>query len=78
MVKLSIVIPVYNERDTLRALISRVEAVDYEKEIILIDDYSTDGTRDVLKDYEGRENFQVLYHDHNKGNQQLKGWMVDF
>ena len=67
MVKLSIVIPVYNERDTLRALISRVEAVDYEKEIILIDDYSTDGTRDVLKDYEGRENFQVLYHDHNKG-----------
>nr|MCS5621160.1 glycosyltransferase family 2 protein [Nitrospinaceae bacterium] len=67
MVKLSIVIPVYNERDTLRALISRVEAVDYEKEIILIDDCSTDGTRDVLKDYESRENFQVLYHDHNKG-----------
>lgn len=67
MVKLSIVIPVYNERDTLRALISRVEAVDYEKEIILIDDCSTDGTRDILKDYEGRENFQVLYHDHNKG-----------
>ena len=67
MVKLSIVIPIYNERDTLRALISRVEAVDYEKEIILIDDFSTDVTRDVLKEFESRENFQVLYHDHNKG-----------
>ncbi len=67
MLTLSIVIPVYNERDTLRTLVSKVEAVDYEKEIILIDDFSTDGTRDVLKEYEGRENFQVLYHDRNKG-----------
>ncbi len=64
---LSIVIPIYNERDTLRTLISRVEAVDHAKEIILIDDHSTDGTRDVLKEYEDRENFQVLYHDRNKG-----------
>ena len=67
LVKISIVIPIYNERDTLRTLISRVEVVDHEKEIILIDDYSTDGTRDILKDYEGRENFRLLYHEHNKG-----------
>ena len=67
MVKLSIVIPVYNERDTLRTVISKVEAVDYEKEIILIDDYSSDGTRDVLKEYESRDNFRVLYHERNKG-----------
>ena len=67
MTKLSIVIPVYNEHDTLHILISKVEAVDYAKEIILIDDYSTDGTRDVLKKYEGQENIQVLYHEHNKG-----------
>ena len=67
MTKLSIVIPIYNERDTLHILISKVEAVDYTKEIILIDDYSTDGTRDVLKKYEGQENIQVLYHEHNKG-----------
>mgnify|MGYP003960939159 FL=1 len=67
MVKLSIVIPVYNERNTLQTLISKVEAADYTKEIILIDDYSTDGTRDLLKEYEGRENFQVFYHDQNKG-----------
>jgi glycosyltransferase involved in cell wall biosynthesis len=67
LTKLSIVIPIYNERDTLHILISKVEAVDYTKEIILIDDYSTDGTRDVLKKYEGQENIQVLYHEHNKG-----------
>ena len=67
MTKLSIVIPVYNERNTLQTLISKVEAVDYTKEIILIDDYSTDGTRDLLKEYEDRENFQVFYHDQNKG-----------
>jgi glycosyltransferase involved in cell wall biosynthesis len=67
LTKLSIVIPVYNERDTLHILISKVEAVDFAKEIILIDDYSTDGTRNVLKEYEDRENFQVLYHSHNKG-----------
>ncbi len=67
LLTLSIVIPVYNERDTLRTLISKVEDVDYEKEIILIDDFSTDGTRDILKEYEGRKNFQVLYHDRNKG-----------
>ena len=67
MTKLSIVIPIYNERNTLQTLISKVEAVDYTKELILIDDYSTDGTRDLLKEYEGRENFQVFYHDQNKG-----------
>ena len=67
MTKLSIVIPVYNEHNTLQTLISKVEAVDYKKEIILIDDYSTDGTRDLLKEYEGRENFQVFYHNQNKG-----------
>ena len=67
MTKLSIVIPVYNERDTLHILISKVEAVDFTKEIIIIDDFSTDGTQDVLKKYEGQENIQVLYHEHNKG-----------
>ena len=65
--KLSIIIPVYNERDSLKTLVSKVEAVDYEKEIILIDDFSTDGTREVIKEYETKENFQVLYHGRNRG-----------
>ena len=67
MIKLSIVIPVYNERETLETLIAKVNSVDYDKEILLIDDFSSDGTREVLKKYENKENFQVLYHDHNQG-----------
>ena len=46
---------------------AKVNAVDYEKEIILIDDFSTDGTREILKNYEKKENFQVLYHNRNQG-----------
>lgn len=66
--KLSVVIPVYNEKPTLQTLVNRVEAVDYRKEIILVDDCSTDGTRQLLKDqYEGREGFTVLYHERNRG-----------
>ena len=67
MLKLSIVIPIYNERKTLETLIAKVNSVDYDKEILLIDDFSSDGTREVLKRYENKENFQVLYHDHNQG-----------
>ena len=65
--KLSIIIPVYNERETIREVIRRVEAVGQEKEIVLIDDGSTDGTGDLLKEYEGRDGFQVLYHSRNRG-----------
>jgi glycosyltransferase involved in cell wall biosynthesis len=67
LLKLSIVIPIYNERETLETLIAKVNAVDYDKEIILIDDFSTDGTREILKKYENKEGFQVLYHNHNQG-----------
>ena len=65
--KLSVVIPVYNERKTLDELISRVEAVNLEKEIIIVDDASTDGTRDLLKKYEKREKFKVIYQPRNAG-----------
>jgi glycosyltransferase involved in cell wall biosynthesis len=67
LLKLSIVIPIYNERETLEILIAKVNSVDYEKEIILIDDFSTDGTREILKKYENKEGFKVLYHNHNQG-----------
>ena len=67
MLKLSIVIPIYNERETLETLIAQVNAVDYDKEILLVDDFSTDGTREILKKYEKKEGFQVLYHNHNQG-----------
>jgi glycosyltransferase involved in cell wall biosynthesis len=48
--KISVVIPVYNERAAIEPLLARVQAVDIEKEIIVIDDCSTDGTRDFLKE----------------------------
>jgi len=65
--KLSVVIPVYNEKKTLSELICRVEAVKLEKEIIIVDDASTDGTRDLLKKYEEQERFKVIYQSKNAG-----------
>ena len=65
--KLSIVIPVYNEKRTLCEVIRRVKAMDMEKEIIIIDDGSTDGTRNLLKEYEEREGYTVVYQPRNKG-----------
>ena len=65
--KLSVVIPVYNEKKTLSELICRVEAVKLEKEIIIVDDASTDGTRDLLKKYEELERFKVIYQSKNAG-----------
>ncbi|HEV8663311.1 MAG TPA: glycosyltransferase family 2 protein [Candidatus Methylomirabilis sp.] len=47
--KLSVVIPVYNERETIEELLRRVQAVEIEKEIIVVDDGSTDGTREFLR-----------------------------
>jgi len=67
LLKLSIVVPIYNEKKTLETLIAKVNAVDYDKEIILIDDFSTDGTREILSVYENKENFKVLYHNRNQG-----------
>ena len=65
--KLSIVIPVYNEKETLPDIIQRVEATEYEKEIILVDDCSTDGSREILSDYQGRQNCKVIFHETNRG-----------
>ncbi len=64
---LSIVIPAYNERETISETIRRVEAVDRDKEIIIVDDGSTDGTRDLLKKYEELEGFKVIYQPRNGG-----------
>ncbi len=65
--KLSVVIPVYNEKDTLRDIIKRVMSVKWDKEIILIDDCSVDGSRDILKEYENQPNIKVLFHERNQG-----------
>ncbi len=65
--KLSVVIPVYNEKETLLELLERVRATPFDKEIVLVDDCSTDGTRDVLKGIEGDPDLKVFYHEVNQG-----------
>ena len=64
--KLSVIIPVYNEVGTIQEIIERVKQAPFEKEIIVVDDYSTDGTRDLLKEKEGGE-VKVLFHESNQG-----------
>jgi glycosyltransferase involved in cell wall biosynthesis len=62
---LSILIPVYNEVKTVRQTIERVQATPYQKEIIVVDDGSIDGTREELKRLE--QDIKVLFHEKNKG-----------
>lgn len=64
---LSVVIPVYNEERWLPELLRRVEKVPIPKEIILVDDCSTDGTRKQLAALEGREGYRVVYQPKNMG-----------
>ena len=65
--KLSVVIPVYNEETTLRDILQRVRETPFDKEIIMIDDCSQDGTRAILKELEGEEDLKILYHEVNQG-----------
>jgi len=65
--KLSIVIPVYNEASTIEEILRRVEAVPYEKEIIVVDDGSGDGTRQKLSVLHPKPERTILYHDKNRG-----------
>ena len=66
--KISVVIPVYNEIDTIEEILARVDKVAIKKEIIVIDDLSIDGTRERLKKIVAdKENVRVIYHNRNKG-----------
>jgi glycosyltransferase involved in cell wall biosynthesis len=65
--KLSVVIPVYNERRWIAEVVRRVRAVDVPKEIIVVDDCSTDGTRDLLRDMDGQDGVRVVYQPDNRG-----------
>jgi len=64
--KVSIVIPVYNEAKTIHEILERVEALDLDKEIIVVNDSSTDGTAEVLKKYD-RSPYRVAHHAVNQG-----------
>ena len=64
---ISVVIPAYNEANTIREIIRRVQTVDLEKEIIIVDDASTDGTKDILKELTATEGVTVFFHQSNQG-----------
>jgi glycosyltransferase involved in cell wall biosynthesis len=66
---LSVIIPCYNEVETIEGILERVMDVGLANEIIIVDDGSTDGTRDLLKAIEAEEypNVRVVYHEHNQG-----------
>lgn len=65
--KLSIVIPVYNEKSTVAEIVRRVQDAAPAHEIILVDDGSTDGTREVLPTLDGRGSVRVILHQRNQG-----------
>ena len=64
---ISVIIPVYNEITTLDEIVAAVAAVPVEKEIILVDDGSTDGSREKLQQFENQPGIRVLYHEVNQG-----------
>lgn len=67
--KLSVIIPVYNEEKTLSEIIKRIDRVKLEKELIIVDDGSTDRTKEILKQLIalGRTDLKVVFHAENQG-----------
>ena len=66
--RVSVVVPVYNEVATIKEIVARVQAVTLEKDIIIVDDGSTDGTREQLEQIsQSYDNLRVIYHDRNQG-----------
>jgi len=63
----SVVIPVYNERDTITEIVERVRAQRIHHEIIIVDDFSLDGTRDVLLELAREPDVHLLMHGYNRG-----------
>ncbi|MFI5271909.1 MAG: glycosyltransferase family 2 protein [Ktedonobacterales bacterium] len=65
--ELSVIIPVYNERATIAEVVRRVEEQPFDKQIIIVDDCSSDGTREFLREAEWPDNVLIYYHQRNMG-----------
>lgn len=65
--KLSVIIPVYNEVESLETIVKRVQDTKLAHEIVLVDDGSKDGTRDILKQWEGKKGLNIILHEKNQG-----------
>lgn len=63
----SILMPVFNERETIREIVAQVQAVGVHQEIVIVDDCSTDGTRDILIELDRQEDIRVVMHGYNRG-----------
>ncbi len=64
--KLTVIIPAFNEKKTIEILLSQIFEINISKQIIIVDDCSTDGTRNILKKYENKIN-KLIFHDKNLG-----------
>ncbi len=65
--KISVIIPVYNEAKTVEEVIKRVEAINIDKEIIAVDDGSSDGSLDILNDLASEGRIKLIKHNKNSG-----------
>ena len=65
--KLSVIMPVYNEERTIQEIVKRVLEVPLEKELVIVDDCSTDRTSELLKVYANKAEIKVLRHEKNQG-----------
>jgi len=65
--KLSVVMPAYNEEQTIREIIEKVLAVDIEKELVIVDDGSKDLTRTFLGELNGKDDVRIIFHERNQG-----------
>jgi glycosyltransferase involved in cell wall biosynthesis len=65
--RISVIVPVYNEKATIRQIVDRIRAVPIPKEIIVVDDGSTDGTREVLAEMTDAGDLRVILHEQNRG-----------
>ncbi|MCE1254981.1 MAG: glycosyltransferase family 2 protein [Anaerolineae bacterium] len=65
--QISVIIPVYNEIKTISAVINRVKNTDLVSEIVVVDDGSSDGSRDLLQDLNDRSDIKLVLHEKNQG-----------
>lgn len=65
--KLSVIIPIYNEVESIQEIVKRVKNTNLAWEIVLVDDGSKDGTRDLIKEMDGKDNIRVILHEKNQG-----------